>query len=416
MSTPQGSVLYVLLDFPIRSERFIAREIRALERLGARIQILTLRARPGPTTDPAPRGLEILRPPGWWNPRLWLTALRTGLVSPRSTLRLFSLAHGAESRMGTECGPASRARELRMVALALHFITRLRRCPPTMIHAHFGSTPASLALLIAAGFDRPFGFSVHASDLYAEPNHLRFKARRASHVLTCSEIAREDLRRRLGDQQVNLQTVHHGLDLDLWAPGKPDRESNLAKPPRIAAIGRFTAKKGLGYLVEACAILHSEGFDFSCEIMGDGEEKGFLHQKIAELGLRSRVHIRPWRSPDILRRDLRQVSVLAVPSVIAATGDRDNLPNVMIEALACGTPVVASALPALERLLGPSRAARLVPPGEPRALADALREVCNDPDLAERLRARGHRLVEEQFDAHKNASKIFDIFQHSASR
>jgi glycosyltransferase involved in cell wall biosynthesis len=274
-----------------------------------------------------------------------------------------------------------------------------------LLHAHFGSAPATVALLLSYWLRCPFGFSVHARDLYAERNALAGKARRASHVISCSEVAAEDLRSRLpAELRSRVELHHHGLDLELWQPrhGANERTDEAL----ILAVGRFEAKKGFAHLVDACAVLARDGFRFRCELIGAGREERRLARRIRRRGLEDRVRIVAWYSPPRLREHYATASVLAVPSVIDADGDRDGIPNVLIEALACGVPVVASSIASLERLLGPARAARLTPPGDGDALAHALRQVCTDAVLARSLAENGRRLVEARFDLRRNAREL----------
>ena len=405
MSPPAPEVLYVLLDFPIRSERFIAREILALQQLGVTLRVVTLKARPAAEAAEPLEEIQPWRPPPWWSPRLWIGALGALLEQPRRSLRIVALGQRSEAVGDLR----SRRRGVQLAVLALYFAHRLRHRPPGVVHAHFASMPTSLALLIAAWLERPFGFSVHASDLYAERLNLTFKMRRASHVLPCSEVAAEDLRRKLARGRPPIFTVHHGLNLDRWPAGP-----RSPGEPVILGVGRFEPKKGFSHLVEACAVLDAEGVRFRCEIVGAGPEEANLSRRIAEHGLGPRVRLVPWRSPAELRRTYARASVLAVPSIIAADGNRDNIPNVVLEALASGVPVVASALPALERILGPGEAARLIRPGDPRGLADALRQVTGEPEVARKLRGNGLRLVREHFDLKANVLKLRDILVRSS--
>ncbi len=169
MSPAALNVVYILLDFPIRSERFIAREIRALQQLGVGVRVVTLRARAGDDTAEPVAGLDLWRPPPWWSLRLWVAALLAATGRPMATIRLISVAWA----LGGKEGRRGRSRALRLAVLALYFVRGLNQHPPPVIHGHFASAPATLALLIASWSALPWGFSCHASDVYAEPVDLR---------------------------------------------------------------------------------------------------------------------------------------------------------------------------------------------------------------------------------------------------
>ena len=408
---PAGTVVYVVLDFPIPSERFVEREIRSLRQLGVAIRVVTLRAASHAGLAGALPGIDIRRRPSWCNPRLWISALLAAVQKPAATLRLLTAAWA----VGIREGGRGRMSGLRWAVLALYFARGLRRHQVALIHAHFASAPATVGLLLAGWMQRPWGFSCHASDIYAETNHLAFKARRANQVIACSQVLADDIRRRLpAELHRRVHTVHHGLDLDKWQ--RAEAPPGVAAEPLILGVGRFVPKKGFAVLVEACAVLRDEGFRFRCELIGAGPEEPSLARRIATLSLAARIRIMPWCPPSALRQAYARASVLAVPSVIAADGNRDNIPNAMLEALACEVPVVASALPAVEQILSSSHAGRLAPPGDPKALAAAIREVCSDIELSRRLRENGRQLVEEQFDQTANARQLCEIFSHSRSR
>ncbi len=403
------NVVYVLADFPVRSERFVVREIAALHELGVGLRLLTMRPGPGAETAAPEKGPELWRRPPWWSLGLWIPAIGAALRRPRTALRLLTLARAA----GTNGRGWRRARAVRLTVLALCFASRLRRHPPDVVHAHFASAPATLGLLIAAWLERPWGFSVHAHDLYAEPIDLPFKVRHANCVLACSEAAADDLRRRLPRElHPRVHTVHHGLDLETW---RRRADAGSDGVPLILGVGRLEPKKGFEHLVDACAILRDEGLRFCCELIGAGREHPRLARRIARLGLHAHVRILPWRPTHFLRQDYARAAVLAVPSVIAEDGDRDNIPNVVVEALACEVPIVASALPALRRLLEPAGSARLVHPGDPRALATGLHEVVTDRELSRMLRVNGRRLATERFDPLANGRRLRELLARSSA-
>jgi glycosyltransferase involved in cell wall biosynthesis len=402
-----GPVVYVLLDYPIPSERFLEREIRALQRLRVTVHIITLRA--GRGTVEEREGLWLWRRPTGFKPELWIPAFRALVHHPRAALKLLHLAWIT----GAEDGLRGRYTSLRQGLYALYYAHELGHRQPTLLHAHFASAPATLALLLAAWMNLPWGFSCHASDVYAEPNDLPHKVRHANHVLACSDVLAEDLRRRLPPGlHGRVHTVHHGLDLAVWR--RPTLQREGEEVPLILAIGRFEAKKGLSVLLEACALLRDAHFPFRCEMIGAGRQEARLRRQIAALDLTSHVRLLSWCDAASLRRAYARAAVLAVPSVIAADGNRDNIPNVVLEALACEAPIVASALPALVQILGPSQAARLVPPGEPEPLAQALRQVCSEPSLAQGLRHRGAELLRRHFDLPRNSRRVLKYFVQSS--
>jgi glycosyltransferase involved in cell wall biosynthesis len=399
---PAGTrITYVLLDFPIASEQFIIREVKALLALGARIQIVTIRSRQGAGTLSSLDGMRIDRPRPIWTFGFWLPILTESMLQPRKIAEMMAAAFS----LGAGEGWFGRIRAIRLALMAVHFTKIVRRSDPAIIHAHFASAPATLGLLLSQSVECPFTFSTHARDLYAEQVNFPAKAARASHIFACSRSAADDLRQLL---PVNLRprvhAIYHGVDLAAMAQ-RPVQVENRGEP-LILAVGRFEPKKGFSDLVQACALLRDERLLFQCEFVGSGAGEHAMRDQIQALGLHDRVRLVQWCQETELTKRYLRAAALAVPSVVAPDGDRDNIPNVILEALAHGTPIVASALPPIAEVLGPAGAAILVPPHDVRALADALRQVCTDADLANRLREQGFALVTQEFDVHANARRL----------
>ena len=402
-------VLYVLWEFPARSETFVRREMRALVRRGVVVEVLVLGPPPPRAAEAARACAEfgvVLRRPRASNPTLWARALVGALGAPRA------LARARRAARDTYAGAGERKvrRILRLLVLVALFLRVLRANPPALIHAHFAGVPAAFALLIGAALRRPFGISVHAHDLYANPERLAEKVAEARYVLACSDVARRDLAARVADpQRVKIHRVYHGLELERWRR-VGSSASRGARPFVALAVGRFEPKKGFGVLLDACARLAAAGLNFRCELVGDGSERRKLAARIAELRLSDAVTIVPWSTPDLLRERFRAADALVVPSVIAADGDRDNIPNVVLEAFAMELPVIASALPALDEALAGGDAGLLFVPGDADALGEALQRLAGDERLAERLARSGRARAVACFDVERSAQFVHEHF------
>jgi glycosyltransferase involved in cell wall biosynthesis len=399
--SPPLHVAFVLDEYPVRSETFIQREIRSLQQDGeCTLHIVALRSR---LRIMAAAG-HTRRSVGWL--QLWPGAIVTAAAAPRRTLALLRAAPPS-SRF------KARLRWYRAMLVALYLAPVMARARVELIHAHFAGRAAEQAAVLARWLGVPWGLSVHAHDVYAAPSALADFTATAAHVITCSEIAAADVRALLpGVQRQRVRRCHHGVDLGYWQQRRA-WASRIA-PPIVLAIGRLEPKKGFVHLVGACSLLRSRGVHFSCVIVGDGTQSEFLRNEVAARGLEDCVRFAGWQSEDAVREQLLGATALAVPSVISGDGDRDNIPNVVVEALASGTPIVASALPALDALLRPHRAALLVPAGDAAALAHALADVLDDPRLREQLGHNGADLARSEFDLARNTRKLAAILVESA--
>lgn len=397
-------VAYVLWNHPAPSERFIRREIEGLRRIGITIDVLAL--------DPSPRVAEapgaVHRAPGWLHPARW-RALTLAFRHPARCVRLLE----GVARVARMDGWKGLVRAVRMGWLAAYFLSRAEVPRPDLVHAHFANLPTVFARLWAGALDRPWGFSLHAHDLYAERLALAERVRDCSYALTCSHAAERELRGRIPlDLHPRVQTLYHGIEVDAWRRRTARAPAATA---RILAVGRLVPKKGFQVLLDACGRLVERRLDFECELIGDGPEREALLRRIRERSLTDRVRLLGWLPETELRERFERASVLAVPSVVAPDGDRDNVPNVLVEGLLMEVPVVASALPAIDEVLSPEGLGLLVPPGDPEALSAALHEVCTREELASGLCERARSYAESRFDLRRSSERLKELFASVAT-
>ncbi|MBM4079327.1 MAG: colanic acid biosynthesis glycosyltransferase WcaL, partial [Planctomycetes bacterium] len=164
------------------------------------------------------------------------------------------------------------------------------------------------------------------------------------------------------------------------------------------------------FLVRACALLRDQGRKFRCQIVGEGEERGRLEALIADLRLQEAVELVGALPHDEVVKRLDAATVFVMPSVIASDGDRDGLPNVLLEALAMEVPSVASNVSAIPELIRDGETGLLVPPRDERMLAARIGELLDSPALRQKLAANGRREVEQRFDVDRNAGELVRLF------
>jgi len=402
-SVPTITATYVLARYPCRSETFIAREIEGLVALGMRLDVIVLDG-DDPETDLTGDGDPLMdygvwQCPRWYTPRAWGAFLQAAICRPLRTVNVFRFALDTAKRERRGL-----LRGLRLGWFAALASARVSKHGARVIHAHFANDPATVALAISQQLNLPCGFSAHARDVYAEKPDYRGKAAMANYVLCCSAAAAAEVRSLVapvdGDK---IRTVYHGLDLDRW---RPTRLDSVSRDPTVVAVGRFVLKKGLSVLVQACAILRQRGVRLVCHLVGAGVEAERLKDLVAELDLGEMVKLVGWMTEDELRTELEAAWVVVVPSVIAADHDRDNIPNVLVEAMAMEAPVVASDLPGIAEVLVSSEAGLLVPPEDPAALADAIAGVLED---GPRRNPVARQLIAERFEHEACARRLADV-------
>jgi len=275
--------------------------------------------------------------------------------------------------------------------------------PVGAVHGYFAHQPAAVAERAAAALDVPFSFSVHALDARkVDPAELRRRCRAAALVTTCNADTTDAIV-RVGGRPVELP---HGVDLTRFRPTPPPADR---RPVELLAVGRLVEKKGFVHLIEAMAGLDAEA---RLRIVGDGPLGPDLQARIEQLGLSGTVELIGRRTHHELPGLYAAADAVVVPSVVDRAGDRDGLPNVVLEAMAAGRPVVATtvaAIPCAVLAGGDDDTGLLVPPADPTALRLALRTLCLDPARRHQLGVNGRRRAEDRFDLGRCSAAWVDL-------
>lgn len=267
------------------------------------------------------------------------------------------------------------------------------------VHGYFAHTPADVAARAARLLGVPYGFSTHARDARkVAPSVLAERARKAACVVACNTDVAEEIMR--GGGAIHL--LPHGVDLRRFQP-QPRRDSEEF---RLLAVGRLVEKKGFHVLLVAAAHLD---FPFRLRIVGDGPERERLSELVEAQGLAERVTLEGSLTHAELPEAYAGSDAVVVPSVRDSSGDRDGLPNVVLEAMACARPVVASDISAVGCAVNDGATGLLVPPGDASALADALKRLADAPELRERLGRGGRERVERDYEVGRCTERLYQL-------
>lgn len=401
---PNKKITYLLLTFPKLSTTFIDREILALRRMGAAVKIVAL-LRPNGPLSAYQRDLQ--RETRYIYPARWTTMVAAHLhylVShPR---RYFSTLFYLLTREHPTF--LSHRRTLLHFFQGVDVTYALRREPGDHIHAHFLNQSATIALVAGRLLNIPYSVTVHASgELYANPFMVREKMAGAKFIATCTEYNRDYLSRlseNLFDQK--LLVNYHCLDTDLF-----QRRHTLPQEPRvILSVGQLMERKGLIYLVRACRILKDCNARFTCRIVGEGPQRKALEDEIKRLGLSQEIELAGALPQEELIHQYEQSSIFTLPAVEAENGDRDGIPNVILEAMAMELPVVSTWHSGLPEVIRDQENGLLVPPRQPASLAEALLFLLKDTETARAIGLQGRRTVLDKFNPQRNIQKLVDAF------
>ncbi len=393
-------IAYVVDTWPRLTETFVAREIAAVS-AHHDVRVLALARSGEEATSDEVRGLASR-----------VTWLPEGKDAPKALFALArALAHPTRDGAGWVAAFRGRGESgLRRAPALLAVATAWRAWGVERIHAHFARWATSAAEILAAATGAPFGFTGHAYDLFVRPERLAGKTARASWVVTCTASGRRALARHVDPRTLEkIVVVRHGVDLDAYRPGDGPRAPG---PLRVLAVGRLVEKKGFHHLVEALGRLAAAHVPFEARIVGDGPDGSALAAQAARLGLADALTFVPACPPAAVRDLMRGwADVLTAPSIVARDGDRDGIPNVVGEALACGVPVVATTAGGLPELVIDGANGIVVPEGAPAALAAALERLAATPTLRTALAIRAREVAVERFDAKANVARFLEVLE-----
>lgn len=394
-------IAYLLKRFPRLSETFVLNEILELRKLGVDITVYALMDPLERTVHPAARALrpEVVylhagSARSWW--RLGLGASLRAAAHPGGAVRLaWMLATVHRSAVS-----------FRHAVEGLWLARDLERRGIGHLHAHFAHSPAAVAHFAHLAGGPSFSFTGHAKDLYTTlPRNVRLRARAAKFVITCTEHNGGYFRRLLGDgPAVSVNVIHHGTDLGRFHPSRRAPEPGL-----ILSVGRLVPKKGFPTLIRALDRLTGTEPAFRCQIFGGGPERSMLEALAAELGIRDRITFVGARPQDDVIAAYRRATMFVLAPVVLDDGDRDGIPNVLVEAMAAGVPVVSTRISGIPELIEDGCDGLLVEPSDPDALAAAIRTLLTDAELAERLAAAARGKVENCFDLSVNTRRVHEL-------
>jgi glycosyltransferase involved in cell wall biosynthesis len=400
----RNTVLFILKGYPRLSETFIAQEIHALEQRGLAIRIASLRHPTDRAVHPVHREirasvsylpeylyqepLRVLR--AWWRLRrmtgyaaawrIWLADLRRDL-SP------------------------NRVRRFGQALVLAHELTP----DVDRLHAHFLHTPASVARYASLLTGLPWSCSAHAKDIWTTPEwEKREKLAALDWLVTCTAVGHAHLR-ALADHPERIELVYHGLDFTRFTPppGMPSIRDGRdpANPVIILSVGRAVAKKGYDDLVSALARLPAD-LAWRFVHVGGGPMLADLKRQAVALGIASRMEWLGAQPQEIVLQRYRQADLFVLASRIAVDGDRDGLPNVLMEAQSQRLAIVASRIAAVPELIEDGVTGLLVPLQDLAALTAALATLIQDPAQRARLAAAGFELVHRQFDMQRGIDQL----------
>ncbi|MEJ2120625.1 MAG: glycosyltransferase family 4 protein [Alphaproteobacteria bacterium] len=402
-----AAVAFILKGYPRLSETFIAQEILGLERRGLDIRIVSLRH----TTDPAhhPVHDEIAAPVRYLPEYLHDEPARI-LRNWRRARRLPGY-RAARSAWLKDLRRDFTRNRIRRFGQAMVLAGELDR-DIRHLHAHFLHTPASVVRYAALMSGLPWTCSAHAKDIWTTPDwDIEEKLRELDWLVTCTEAGRAHLA-GLAPSPEKVRLVYHGLDFARFPPPPERRRSNAdgsepAAPVTLLSVGRIVPKKGFAVLIAALARVPD--LNWRWVHIGGGKADA-LKAQAAALGIADRIDWRGAQAQDAVLTALREADLFVLPSRIAEDGDRDGLPNVLMEAQSQALACLSTTISGVPELIEDGVTGVLVPPDDPAALAEVLARLITDPELRARLAAAGQEHLRAHFGQDAGLDRLAAMF------
>jgi colanic acid/amylovoran biosynthesis glycosyltransferase len=407
LRSPSARVAYIVSGFPTLYETFVLYDILAMEELGVAVDLYPLRRTYTQIVHPeAQRWIECAH----YHPYLSLAILRAQWhFLRRQPIRYLKL--WAEVLRGTWGSANFFLGAIAIFPKTVLFAQEMSSQGIVHVHAHFANHPAVAALIIHRLTGIPFSFTARGSDVQVDQHMLKEKIEAAEFALAVSS----DLKRIMVNecdrsQHDKIHVIRGGVDVERLSPHSSRRS---AGPLRILCVARFEEVKGHTYLVEACRILKQRGTSFECRLVGEGPLAQTIEKQIKEADLCKEIQSLGPLSYQSVIDELAQTDVVVLPTSPTAAGDREGMPTVLQEAMACGLPVVSCLVEGIAELVDDDLTGILVLPKNAPALADAFQRLKNDPALRQRMGRAGRDKVVKKFSLKVNTAKRASLFLKS---
>ena len=400
----------ILKGYPRISETFISNEILLLERLGFAIHLFSMRQ---PREEFTHESINQIRARVDYLPETLIKPLPRLLY--HNLILAFKRPWIYAGALKTAWRRFLRTHKLATIKHLLHAGYLAQRLLPTSgvthLHAHFAHSPTSVAMFTSQLTGLPFSFTAHAKDIYtSDPRQLREKIELSRFVVTCTEYNRRHLLKISDGHPTQIHRIYHGIDIDLFS-GNYEQRQDPDHLYRILTIARLTAKKGLPTVYKALKILADRGLNFEHTLIGDGEDRELILQLIKKLELSSVTRWLGTRPHHAVLEHYRSADLFVLGCEVAPNGDRDGIPNVLIESMAMGVPVVATGISAIPELVQDGKTGLLAPAGQPDKLAEAMQRMLTDTELRNSVIPAARQTVAEDFDNGRLIQDLAEVYR-----
>jgi glycosyltransferase involved in cell wall biosynthesis len=399
----------VLKGYPRISETFISNEILLLEKEGYDIFIISMRHPREPFSH---ESVKKIKAKVAYLPQTILEAfpelMRHNIQLALQKPRLYGKAICMAFKRFVRNRKIATIKHLLQAGYLVHDI--LPGKGVVHLHAHFAHSPSSVAMFasLLSGID--FSFTAHAKDIYtSNPAQLREKIALARFVVTCTEYNKRNLMKIARNGGRPISRIYHGIDVNLFS--MKSMESMPVQPYHILSVARLVPKKGLPTVYRALLYLRKQGIDFRHTLIGDGDDRKKILSLIQDLGLSDVCRWEGTLPHESVLAHYKKSDLFVLGCQQAADGDRDGIPNVFIESMAMGVPVVGTRISAIPELIEDGKTGCLVPPGQPEKMAAAMLRLLTDDELRKEIIPAARARVLQGFDNRKLIRDLVRVYR-----
>jgi colanic acid/amylovoran biosynthesis glycosyltransferase len=305
--------------------------------------------------------------------------------------------------------------------IAPYFCLTARKQNITHLHAHFATYPALLAWIISRFNGIPFSVTAHAHDIYTNQDILRIFSDDAMTIVAISKFNKNFIIDKLSwkstEQVDKIKVIHCGIDLTAYEFDAARSESSRANRKfRILSVGRFTAIKGFNYLLDALSLLRQSGYDFSCEIIGDGPLKNELTKQCESLNLGDCVTFLGAKKSHEVLECMKMADLFVLACAECKHEGHDGIPVVFMETMALGVPVIATRISGIPELVIHGKTGLCALPENPVSLKDNILYSLDNHDQSLEMVNNARRIIEQEFDIEKSSNLLRKIFFNESEK
>ncbi|MBT8369365.1 MAG: glycosyltransferase family 4 protein, partial [Deltaproteobacteria bacterium] len=400
----------ILKGYPRISETFISNEIRLLEKIGFSIHLFSMRR---PRENFSHESVKKIRATVDYLPETLIKPLPRLLY--HNLCLVFKKPQAYRAALKTAYRRFLRTRKsatLKHLLQAGYLVHRLLpQSGVTHLHAHFAHSPTSVAMFTSQLTGLPFSFTAHAKDIYtSDPRQLGEKIKLGRFVITCTEYNRRYLFELSNKDTTPIHRIYHGIDTELFSDHNP-KTVKCAPPFQILTIARLTAKKGLPTIYRALRLLRDQGIILKHTHIGGGEDREKILALIKNLGLTSETQLLGTQPHEVVLEHYKKADIFVLGCEVAPNGDRDGIPNVLLESMAVGVPVVVTNISGIPELVQDGKTGLMVLPGNPDKLAGSMLRMLTDVELRSRVIKAAKKRVVQDFDNRKLIKDLAEVYR-----